>query len=48
MEFYDLDIHGKLIKKIKLFGLKIREKSMFQNQKKSLPKFEQNEEQFDF
>ena len=31
---------------IKQFGLKIREKSLFQNQQKSAPKFGRNDEQF--
>ena len=54
MKFYELDIHRKLIKKesnetqIKIFGLKIREKSLFQNQQKFAPKFGQNDEQCDF
>ena len=45
MKFYKLDMHGKLMKKesnetkIKSFGLKIWEKFLFQNQKKSTPKF---------
>ena len=33
--------------RIKWFGLKIREKSLFQNQKKSEPKLDENEEQND-
>ena len=33
---------------IKWFGLKIREKSLFQNQQKSIPKFGQNDKNSDF
>ena len=54
MKFYDLASSKSWWNKesnetkIKLLGLKIREKSMFQNQQKSAPKFGQNEEPFDF
>ena len=54
MNFYELDIHKNLMKrksnetKIKKFGLTIREKSLFQNQQKSAPKFGQNDGNFDF
>ena len=34
--------------KIKWFGLKIKEKSFFQNQKRSAPNLGKNEEQIDF
>ena len=54
MKFYDFAIHRKLMKqefykiKIKQFGLKIREKFLFQNQQKSALNLGENEEQFDF
>ena len=54
MKFYEIDIHRKLMKKesnetkIKIFRIKIREKSLFQNQQKSAPKFGRNDEKFDF
>ena len=53
-EIYDFTIHKKLINKesnetkIKRFGLKIREKSLFQTKQKSELNLGENEEQFDF
>ena len=53
MKFYDFAIHGKLINKesnetkIKRFGPKIREKSLFQDQQKSKSNLGENEEQID-
>ena len=44
-KFYELEIHEKLMKKesnetkIKWIEFKIRQKSLFQNQQKSIPKF---------
>ena len=54
MEFYELDIHRKLMKQgiqVKLnqqFGLKIREKSLFEDQKKCGLEFGRKDENSDF
>ena len=54
MEFYEFAIHRKLMKqeiqwnKIKWFRIKIREISLFRNQKKLEPNLGENEEQIDF
>ena len=52
MKFYDFSIHEWWNKesnetRIKWYRLKIREKSLFQNQQKSEPNLGKNEEQFD-
>ena len=52
MKIYESDIHGKLIEqgiqeaKYFLIELKIREKSLFRNQQKSVMKFGRNDKNF--